>query len=98
MTPKTFHINRRYFLKTAAAITAATGVPGWFIELEEGHAAQPKPLSPNDRPNVALVGSGVRGRGDCGVAANFANVVAVCDLDENPPVAVAKQFAMTGQN
>ncbi|MSU21408.1 MAG: gfo/Idh/MocA family oxidoreductase, partial [Pedosphaera sp.] len=74
MTPRTFHINRRRFFKTAAAITAATGVPGWFLELEQARAAQPKPLGPNDRPGVALVGCGGQGRGDCGGAAAHADV------------------------
>jgi hypothetical protein len=58
MTPKVFNINRRRFIKTTAAITAATGVPGWFLELEQAQAAQPKPLGPNDRPGIALVGCG----------------------------------------
>src|SRR5205085_6956591 len=91
MTPKTFNINRRRFLTTTAAITAATGVPGWFIEMEEARAADPKPPGPNDRPNIALVGCGGQGRGDCGGAANFANVVAVCDLDDSHAEAAAKQ-------
>src|SRR2546426_3162316 len=60
MTPKVFNINRRRFIKTTAAITAATGVPGWFLEVEQAHAAQPKPLGPNDRPGIALVGCGGR--------------------------------------
>src|SRR5262245_24478762 len=71
MTPKTFNINRRRFLQTTAALTAATGVPAWFLELEQAQAAQPRPLGPNDRPGVALVGCGGQGRGDCSGAANF---------------------------
>src|SRR5438046_8766174 len=96
MKPHVFHINRRRFLKTAAAITAATGVPGWYLELEEAHSAEPKPPGPNDRPNIALVGCGGQGRGDCGGAANFANVVAVCDLDDSHAEAAAKQFTKNG--
>ena len=92
MTPKPFHITRRRFLTTTAAITAATGVPGWFLELEEAHAAQPKPLGANDRPGVALVGCGGQGRGDCGGAAAHADVLAVCDVDDSHADAAAKQF------
>ena len=97
MTPKPFHIHRRRFLKTAAAIAATTGVPGWFIELEEAHAAQPKPLGPNDRPGIALVGCGGQGRGDCGGAAGFGDVIAVCDVDDSHAEAAARQFTKNGK-
>ncbi len=97
MTPKPFQINRRRFLKTTAAITAATGVPGWFLEMEEAHAAQTKPLGPNDRPGVALVGCGGQGRGDCSGAANYGDVLAVCDVDDNHAEAAAKQFTKNGR-
>src|SRR5439155_20168851 len=66
MTPKVFNINRRRFIKTTVAITAPTGVPGWFLEFEQAPAAQPKPTGPNDRPSTALAGSGRPGRGDWG--------------------------------
>jgi len=97
MTPKPFQIHRRRFLKTAAAITAATGVPGWFLELEEAHAAQPKPLGPNDRPGIALIGCGGQGRGDCAGAAGQANVLAVCDVDDSQAEKAAKQFTKDGK-
>ena len=97
MKPQVFQINRRRFLKSAAAITAATGVPGWFIELEEAHAAQPKPPGPNDRPSIALVGCGGQGRGDTRGAARFADVLAVCDVDENQSASAAKQFTKNGK-
>lgn len=97
MTPKLFHINRRRFLKTTAAITAATGVPGWFLELEQAQAAQPKPLGANDRPGIGLVGCGGQGRGDCAGAANFGDVIAVCDVDDSHAEAAAKQFTKDGK-
>ncbi|MCC6822135.1 MAG: twin-arginine translocation signal domain-containing protein, partial [Verrucomicrobia subdivision 3 bacterium] len=53
MNPKPFQINRRRFLKTSAALSAATGVPGWFLEQDLAQAATPKPLSANDKPGVA---------------------------------------------
>jgi hypothetical protein len=97
MTPSPFQINRRKFLKTTAAITAATGVPAWFLQLEEAHAAQTKPLGPNDRPGVALVGCGGQGRGDCSGATAHADVIAVCDVDESHAEAAAKQFTKNGK-
>ena len=97
MTPQPFHITRRRFLTTTAAITAATGVPGWFLELEEAHAAQPKALGPNDRPGIALVGCGGQGRGDCSGAAAHADVLAVCDVDDSHAEAAAKQFTKNGK-
>lgn len=92
MTPKSFNINRRKFLKTTVAITAATGVPGWFLELEAAHSARPKRLGPNDRPGIALVGCGGQGRGDCNGAAKFGDVLAVCDVDDSHAEVAAKQF------
>src|SRR5436853_3516504 len=86
-------MNRRRLLKATAAIAAATGVPAWFLELEQAHAARPKPPAPNDRPGIALVGCGGQGRGDCGGAAGHGDVIAVCDVDDSHAEAAAKQFA-----
>src|SRR6266850_8341724 len=97
MTPKIFNINRRRFIKTTVAITAATGVPGWFLELEQAHAAQPKRLGPNDRPGVALVGCGGQGSSDCAGAAAHGDVLAVCDVDDSHAEAAAKQFTKNGK-
>ncbi|MEI2723051.1 MAG: Gfo/Idh/MocA family oxidoreductase [Verrucomicrobiota bacterium] len=92
MNPKPFQINRRRFLKTSAALSAATGVPGWFLEQDLAQAATPKPLSANDKPGVALVGCGGQGRGDCNGARRFGEVIAVCDVDKSQAAAAAKQF------
>jgi len=97
MNLKPFQINRRRFLQTSAAITAATGVPGWFLELEEAHAAEPKPLGPNDRPGIALIGCGGRGRGVFNGATRFGNAVAVCDVDAGHAESAAKQFTKDGK-
>ena len=97
MKPQLFRINRRRFLKTTAAITAATGVPGWFLELEEAHAAQPKPLGPNDRPGIALVGCGGQGTRRLRGAADFGDVIAVCDVDDSHAEAAAKKFTKNGK-
>ncbi|MEY4198893.1 MAG: hypothetical protein RLZZ265_633 [Verrucomicrobiota bacterium] len=72
--------SRRHFLKTSAAVTAATTLPQWF--LEESAQATTKPLGPNDKPGVALIGCGGRGRGVAREAAQHGQMLAVCDLDE----------------
>ena len=72
--------SRRHFLKTSAAVTAATTLPQWF--LEESAQAASKPLGPNDKPGVALIGCGGRGRGVAREAAQHGQMLAVCDLDE----------------
>ena len=97
MKPHAFQINRRRFLKSVAAVTAATGVPAWFVEMDKAHAAPAKTLSPNDRPGVALVGCGGQGTGDCGAAQNFGDVIAVCDVDNSHAEAAAKRFTKNGK-
>src|SRR5437667_5623345 len=85
-------IRRRRFLKTSAAIAAGSALPAWFIEQSRSCAATTKPLSPNDRPNIALIGCGGQGRHDTTLAAKFANVVAVCDVDSQHAEVASKQF------
>jgi len=98
MTAKPFQISRRSFLTTCTATAAATGLPVWFLERQAALAAPaPKPLGPNDRPAVALVGCGGMGRGDANYAQRFADIVAVCDVDEGHVEAAAKQFAKEGK-
>ena len=41
-----------------------------------------KPLGPNDKPGVALIGCGGRGRGVAREAAALGQMLAVCDLDD----------------
>lgn len=72
--------SRRQFLGTTAAITAATSLPTWFSE--ETAAAAPNPLDPNDKPGLALIGCGGRGRGVAAEAARFGRMLAVCDVDD----------------
>ena len=98
MNPKHFYVSRRRFLKTSAAVAAATGLPAWFLERERAEAATPrKPLGPNDRPGIALVGCGGQGSGDCGSAARFGDVVAVCDVDERQADGAVKRFTKDGK-
>ncbi|MBI2950434.1 MAG: Gfo/Idh/MocA family oxidoreductase [Verrucomicrobia bacterium] len=94
-------MNRRHFLKTAAALAAASTLPKWYLDECESHAATPQPVSPNDQPSFALVGCGGMGRGDAVSASRFGRLVALCDLDANrlsglkekyPGVATFKDF------
>lgn len=73
-------LNRRNFLKSSGL--AAATIPAWFLEYRRSMAATPPPLSANDRPALALIGCGGQGRGNASRAAKFADIVAVCDLDE----------------
>jgi len=98
MTTLSFNISRRRFLKSSAVAAAATGLPGWFLQRDQAEAASaPKPLSPNDRPGIALVGCGGQGRGDCNWAKSFGDVVAVCDVDSSQVDKAAKQFTLEGK-
>ncbi len=81
MTPTTFRPSRRSFIKSAAALTAATSLPKWFLD-ECSVAATPKPLGPNDKPGIALIGCGGRGRGDGAEAAKHGEMLAICDVDD----------------
>ncbi len=97
MKSKPFQISRRRFLKTASAAAAATGLPLWFVEREMAMAAPaPRSPSPNDRPGIALIGCGGRGRDDTRNARRFGDIVAVCDVDANHLESAAKEFSKDG--
>jgi predicted dehydrogenase len=100
MTPTpSFHISRRAFVKRCAALAAATGLPLWFIEtqLRAEEAVAKLPASPNDRPNIALIGCGGMGKGDAGNAANHGHIVAVCDVDSARAAEAAEKFTVDGK-
>ncbi len=79
---KCIQISRRSFLRRTTASAAAAGLPLWFIERELAHAQEPaKTSSPNERPNVALIGCGGQGTGVTRNALRNGNLVAVCDVD-----------------
>lgn len=72
--------SRRSFLKTAAAMTAATSLPRWYLD-ELAHARE---LSTADeQPAIALIGCGGMGRGDGKSAARFGRIAALCDVDDS---------------
>ena len=99
-----FAASRRRFLQATAAAAAATGLPKWFAEESAALAADAQAArsdSPNEKPNVLLIGCGGMGRGDAKLASKFGNVVAVCDVDakraaeaayEHPGSKVYKDF------
>src|SRR4051794_27565420 len=75
-------VNRRQFLRSSAAVAAATTLPSWFVQECDAEAQQQPPKSPMEKPGIALVGCGGMGRGDLKNASRFGNVVALCDVDE----------------
>src|SRR5262252_5447631 len=91
------HLSRRSFLKTCSVAAAASGVPLWFLECEADSAVKPKPLAPNDRPGIALIGCGGMGRGDAANASRLGEILAVCDVDAGHVTAAAKQFTKEGK-
>ncbi len=97
MENKHFYVSRRSFLKACSMTAAASGLPLWFLEREADAAARPRPLSPNDRPGIALVGCGGMGRGDAGNASRLGEILAVCDVDQKHVEAAAKQFTKDGK-
>ena len=70
--PKT---TRRTFLKTATI--AGTG---FFVAAGTRQALS---QSPNEKFNVACIGVGGKGGSDSDNAAQFGNVIAICDVDRN---------------
>ena len=92
MNHEAFRSNRRRFLKSSAAIIAASTLPQWFVEECEARPPKTRVLSPNEQPAIALVGCGSRGRGDAKNASRFGRVVAVCDIDENRVDEAKKMF------
>ncbi|MCD8042008.1 MAG: Gfo/Idh/MocA family oxidoreductase [Tannerellaceae bacterium] len=84
---KSKEINRRLFLKQAAAISAVTALPSFWTPVKA--RTQPKNpfISANDRVNLALIGIGFRG-GDIAkdlYNTGLCNIVALCDVDMGAP-------------
>lgn len=97
MKTKRILISRRRFLQACSATAAATGLPLWFVEREAAAATGARPLSPNERPGIALVGCGGMGRGDATNASRFGDIVALCDVDQNHLDEAARQFTSKGK-
>lgn len=96
--PPPFQISRRSFLRRCSATAAATGLPLWFVERELALAQEPvKPVTPNDRPGIGLVGCGGQGGGDARNAMAFGDLVAVCDVDQQRVDGAAKNLTRDGK-
>ncbi len=77
---------------------AATGLPLWFVERQMARAAEnPARPSANDRPAVALVGCGGMGKVDANNASHYADIVALCDVDETRLAGAVEQFTVDGK-
>lgn len=75
-------LSRRRFLKSSAALAAASTLPDWFLAECAAAAPATRALGPNDQPAIALVGCGGMGRADAKNASRFGRVVALCDVDD----------------
>ncbi len=94
-----FVLSRRSFLKRCTTIAAMTGLPLWFVERQLSAAeVTPKLPSPNNRPGIALIGCGGMGKVDASNAANFGNIIAVCDVDESHAREAAEKFTVEGKS
>ncbi len=78
--------SRRRFLKATAASAA---LPAWFLA-QEADTARAAPSG--DKFRIGLIGCGGQGRGDARNAKRFADVVAVCDVDESHLANAKKDF------
>jgi predicted dehydrogenase len=97
-THSPIQISRRSFIRRCSATAAATGLPLWFVERELARAEEPvKPVSPNDRPSIALVGCGGMGIGDARNSQRFGDIVAVCDVDQTHVDRAVKMFTKDGK-
>lgn len=77
---------RRDFLK----VSAAAGVGFWAAG---GVQAQQRRLGPNDRLNVAIIGSAGRGGGNLrGISELGENIVALCDVDDEHAAGAYRDF------
>jgi myo-inositol 2-dehydrogenase/D-chiro-inositol 1-dehydrogenase len=68
--------SRREFLQSTAAATVAVSIPYW-VTSRQAKAEEAK----NDRPVIGAIGVGGRGTEITRWAAQFGDVVAVCDID-----------------
>ena len=79
---KRTRVNRRDFIRSNALLAAGAALPGWFVGQSANRASAAEANSPNDRPRIALIGSGGRGRSIARNARSFGDIVAVCDVDD----------------
>ena len=84
-------IDRRRFLKTSAAIAAASTLPKWFVQECEARRNTNAFFRPtNNRPSRSSVAA--EGTRRCEDASHFGRVVAICDLDDAHIAEAKKMF------
>ncbi len=81
---------RREMLSTATAASVAAVLPKGYSESSSEACAQA--TSPNERFKVALIGCGGMGTFDAKFAERFADVVAICDVDQSRLDAARQHF------
>jgi predicted dehydrogenase len=98
-------VSRRDFLIRCVAGLSAASLPAWFAQAaiaaeEDQAAARPRRIGPNDRINLACIGTGGskggfrQGLGDTTAIAHHpgVQVVAICDLDQQHRTEAAQRF------
>jgi predicted dehydrogenase len=68
------HLTRRRFVQTSAGLTALAANPYWLTARARADEAK------NERPLIGAIGLGGQGTGDARRAAEFGDIVAVCDV------------------
>ncbi|MCA9230730.1 MAG: Gfo/Idh/MocA family oxidoreductase [Planctomycetales bacterium] len=85
-------ISRRRFLQRSAESSLAVAAPYWFSSQKSQAAGF---QSANDRPQVGLIGVGGRGMSISKLAAQYGDVVAICDVDLQHAEAAKAAFGGT---
>lgn len=88
-TTKSSPVSRRRFLASTAAASAFS-----FTIVPRHVLGGPGQMPPSERVNIAGIGAGGQGGGDVqAMAANGANVVALCDVDDTRASGTFQRFA-----
>ena len=74
--PTTRSSRREFLRRSAAGLSSAALIPYLFTSAQT-HAAESK----NDRPRVGVIGLGGMGQTDAGFAAEYGDIVALCDVN-----------------
>jgi predicted dehydrogenase len=76
-------MNRRQFIYYSAVAAGATAMSGYV-------RAQPRPVSPNEKLNIGMVGCGGKGGSDLNFCSGE-NIVALCDVSESAAAAARQK-------
>jgi predicted dehydrogenase len=76
MTTRNVRVHRRRFLVTSTALASGLLLPSSLVRA----AVRPRPVSPNEKLNIAAIGAGGQGATDINGCAGE-NIVALCDVD-----------------